>query len=236
MGKIIFADGDLEYINGCVRKFQGEDCLECCQDGSSVLRLLEETAPEMLVLDLKLLDVDGTWVLRRGARENLLPTTIVTGYYFSSSLVNILAQYGVVAVVHKPYDPMCLLELIHDLRKTEPLPQSSPGDWVCNTLISLGVLTSQKGFRYLRDGILEKARDDTMQMTKCLYPTIAKQYDISTTAVEKAIRTAIHTAYRRRNTNQWRRFFPPDQSGQIPQPTNSYFITRLAESCPKHQP
>ncbi len=104
-----------------------------------------------------------------------------------------------------------------------------PAKWISDALVSLGVLPNQTGYQYLQDAIVLKALEPDLSMTKALYPAVGKRSGVSSVAVEKAVRTAIQTAYLRGDLNQWRSFFAPDKSGQVPQPTNGHFITRLAE-------
>ncbi len=235
MRRILLADPARDYRSGMMQAMAPEDRLECCGDGQAALELLRRYAPEVFVLDMRLSDVDGTWVLRRAAEAGILPTTIVTGYYFSVSLMSLLERYGVAAIVYKAYTPSNLLELADDLLDTtssQELCQISAHDWISNTLVGLSVVTSQSGFRYLRDAIELLVVDFSSQMTKNVYPTVAKRYHLTTAAVEKAMRTSIQTAYRRGNPEQWKRFFPTDPNGEVAQPTTSFFLSRLADCCP----
>ena len=61
-------------------------------------------------------------------------------------------------------------------------------------LFSLGIRPHIKGFRYLRY-ILENDIDSSHgQITKALYPTVAKAFNTTSSRVERAIRHAIETA------------------------------------------
>ncbi len=234
MRKILLVDPSRDCQMALLEALAPADRLECCSEGQRALELLRSFDPDVLILDLRLADVDGTWVLRRAAERGLLPTTIVTGFYFSVDLLNLMERYGVSAVMHKAYQPQCLLELMDDLLDTAPpreIQQISAQDWLSNTLVSLGVVTSQSGFHYLRDGIRMKAKDPGVAMTKELYPAVAKRHGVSPDAVEKAMRTAVRTAYNRGDPEQWRRLFGTDRTGRIPLPANGQFLSRLAESC-----
>ena len=73
-------------------------------------------------------------------------------------------------------------------------------------------------------------QDPTLQVTKEVYPAIAKEYGTSNLAVEKAIRAVIEVAWENRNDSLWRQYFPLAPTGQIPRPTAGQFLTRLADA------
>ncbi len=233
MGRILLAEPARDYQTGLREVIAPGDRLECCATGEKTLELLRQYAPDVLVLDMRLADVDGTWVLRRAKKAGLLPTTIVTGYYFGNDMLRLLDRYGVAAILQKTYQPQSLLELLNDLLDTASAQEPrrfSAQDWISNTLIFLGVLTNQSGFQYLRDGIHLKVETPNMALTKELYPAVAKRHGVSPDAVEKAMRTAVRTAYNRGDPKQWQRLFGTDRTGRIPLPANGQFISRLAES------
>lgn len=108
--------------------------------------------------------------------------------------------------------------------------------FVSNILLQLGVPANIKGYVYLREAIIVKAKNPKidLQVTKYLYPNIAKKYDTSDVRVERAIRHAITVAW---NKIEWSR---ADQSLREKdflflllnfdrRPTNSEFIATIIE-------
>ena len=63
-------------------------------------------------------------------------------------------------------------------------------------LIECGIYPTSRGFAYLQDAIVlcYKDEDKMYLITKVLYPEIAKRHGTSPTAVERAIRYAIHNS------------------------------------------
>ncbi len=63
----------------------------------------------------------------------------------------------------------------------------------------MGIPLNSKGYKYLREAIVLVLKDSELisAMTKELYPTIAKLYNVSPNSVEKAIRTSINSAWGR---------------------------------------
>lgn len=233
MQKVLIVDPSEDWQIILAQALGRDYQVECCADGNRALQLLRDFRPDVLILELMLTGTDGVGVLQAASNEKLLPATLVTGRYFSDFLLNTLGRYAVDYVSQKPCSVGSLVDRVHELAAlAEPkqIRPASPGDLVANALLSLGVIPSQSGFHYLREGILLKARDPRVQLTKHLYPAIGEPCGVNGAAVEKAIRTAISSAYRRRNDAVWRIYFTPDPDGQIPKPTAGQFITRLAEA------
>ena len=62
-----------------------------------------------------------------------------------------------------------------------------------------------------------------------LYPAVAKRCDGSVDQVERAMRTAIQRAWTRRDEQIWKMYFAPLPDGRVRKPSNSEFISRIAE-------
>lgn len=66
-----------------------------------------------------------------------------------------------------------------------------------DVLIEIGVPVSVKGFRYIVDAILIWDSKKNVEMTKELYPQIARKNDDTPSKVERAIRHAFEVARKR---------------------------------------
>ena len=100
---------------------------------------------------------------------------------------------------------------------------------MANLLLTLGFSTNCKGYNYLREAISTYAKDPGQTMTKELYPAVGKKYGASALQVERAMRTAIEKAWKRRDNETWGRYFILLTDGEIAKPCNSEFISRLAD-------
>ena len=97
-----------------------------------------------------------------------------------------------------------------------------------NMLISLGVAPNLLGFTYLTEALMLVYENPKykQQITKRLYPDIAKTESTTPTRVERAIRHAIETAWLRGNTETLADMFG-DVVPKGCRPTNSEFISML---------
>ena len=96
---------------------------------------------------------------------------------------------------------------------------------VTNIIHEVGVPAHIKGYQYLREAIMMVVNDIDIinQITKQLYPDIAKKYHTTPSRVERAIRHAIEVA--------WGRGEPAvvEVSASKGKPTNSEFIAMIAD-------
>lgn len=88
-----------------------------------------------------------------------------------------------------------------------------------------------KGYQYLREAIMMVVNDIEVinQITKQLYPDIAKRFNTTPSRVERAIRHAIEVAWGRGQTDVVEAIFGYTVSASKGKPTNSEFIAMIAD-------
>lgn len=232
MQKVLIADSCEDFslvLSGALRaKFR----VESCADGGHALELLRSIRPDVLIMDLVLPNVHGFEILRTIREESLCSAVIITGYFFSDFVLESLRRYSVDYVTLKPCSIQAVTDRVEELcaglypaQARKPDPHSA----VSSILLALNMPTHKKGFRYSRLGVMMLAEDPGLQVTKEVYPFIAKEFGTSKTAVEKAIRSAIDSAWSSRNNDLWRQYFTPAPNGLVPRPSNTQFLSRLAD-------
>ena len=99
---------------------------------------------------------------------------------------------------------------------------------VTNMIHDIGVPAHIRGYQYLREAIQMSVKDMDMlgSITKTLYPEIAKKYETTPSRVERAIRHAIESVWKK---NGPQIYF--EIAGYLPteKPTNGQFIAALSE-------
>ena len=102
---------------------------------------------------------------------------------------------------------------------------------VTNIIHEVGVPAHIKGYQYLRDGIMMVVDDIEIinQITKQLYPDLAKKYKTTPSRVERAIRHAIEVAWGRGQIDTVNNIFGYTISSNKGKPTNSEFIAMIAD-------
>ena len=102
---------------------------------------------------------------------------------------------------------------------------------ITSILHEIGIPAHIKGYLYLRTAILETYlnMDYLGQITKVLYPEIARRYMTTASRVERAIRHAIEVAWNRGNIDAIDEIFAYTISASKAKPTNSEFIAMISD-------
>ena len=95
----------------------------------------------------------------------------------------------------------------------------------------VGMPAHIKGYQYVREAIILTIKDESVihEVTKVLYPAVARRYHTTSTCVERAIRHAIELAWERGDLDALQRVFGYTVSTSKGKPTNSEFIAMIAD-------
>lgn len=98
-------------------------------------------------------------------------------------------------------------------------------------LLEVGVPAAIRGYRYAATaiGLLLEEPELAEAITKELYPRVAMIHNSTYSRVERAIRHGIEVAWERGDMDVHYRFFRNSVSGEKGKPTNSEFLTRIAD-------
>lgn len=254
--RILLADASSDFTYKMSDAIGKSDDLRLCgivQDGNAVVDRVLAERPAVLLLELMLPGCDGISIVRRlqelksSGRLAVLPVIIIISGIISDANTYLLRNVGIDYYMVKPVLPSAVLERIRDLLemcKTTPLPDlatyaslevADAGDIDCDLttlLIDIGIPASLSGYTYLREAIrlvIDSGATPDGLLSKQIYPVIAKKHGKSMASIEKAIRTAIETAWIRGRTDLLDRLFGYTVSAQRGKPTNTEFIAMIAD-------
>lgn len=102
---------------------------------------------------------------------------------------------------------------------------------ITEILHQIGVPAHIKGYHYLRKAIMLSVQNPDIinAVTKQLYPTVAKEYETTSSRVERAIRHAIEVAWDRGDVDVLNSYFGYTIHNGRGKPTNSEFIAMIAD-------
>ena len=103
---------------------------------------------------------------------------------------------------------------------------------VTKVIHQIGVPAHIKGYQYLRTAIIMTVNDGDIinSVTKILYPSVARQYQTTSSRVERAIRHAIEVAWDRGDVDTLNSYFGYTIQNSRGKPTNSEFIAMIADN------
>lgn len=218
MGQILFDDLRATYQ------------IKCCSDGIWALELIRAFQPDILLLDLMLPGLDGLTLLHRMQDEGFHPAVLTVSVFYSDYVIGALHNLGISYMMKQPCDLQAVADRLADIAaQLSPvqLPQVDITSATASLLLALGFPTRLDGFRFLLAGIPLYLKDPSQGITKELYVAIGDACGKDSQQVERSIRSAIDTAWKKRDPKVWQQYFSAP-NGQIPRPSNTEFISRMA--------
>ena len=204
------------------------------KDGNKVLQKMLAVRPQVVLLDAFMPGLDALAVKQRyNAAGERHTSFFVTGAFQSEEMVQELLDEGFAYYFVKPFDETVLAARVLKAAlgpEKHILHTSVDSDelTVTEILHQIGVPAHIKGYQYLREAIIIAVGDmDVINaITKVLYPMVAKTFQTTPSRVERAIRHAIESVWKK---NGPQIYF--EIAGYLPteKPTNGQFIAALSE-------
>lgn len=200
-------------------------------NGRQALDFALKNAPDVIILDLMLTEVDGVTFLHELRNAELRPIVLAVTRFFNDYILESAQELGIGYIIRKPCTPAAVSQRVRDLSKrlnskTAAINHSA---YVTEQLKELMFSPRHKGFEYLKEAVLLMYRQPDVSLTKVLYPAVGAPSGNSGIQVERSIRSAISAAWNHNNTQRWSELFPPGADGTASRPTNGAVISRLAE-------
>ena len=251
MIKILILDSQTEARLQCqnVLKNFGFRIVGSVGDADAALEILALQAPHIVLFDVMLEQSDGLSFLRRATRVELPHKVhfISLSALSTVSVIRNLVAAGTDYCMVKPVDYEILKERILQLYTEEHarIPSSDAGKvfslpvsaadlekQVTSIILEVGIPAHVKGYQYVRRAILMAISDPDVinGVTKIIYPTIAKEFKITASRVERAIRHAIEVAWDRGDVDTLNSYFGYTIQNNRGKPTNSEFIAMIADN------
>ena len=255
---VLIADDNQEFSNTLAKYLEAQDDMEVigiAKDGKEAVNMMKNTMPDIALLDVIMPHLDGLGVLEGISDENTLkkPICIMLSAVGQDEITKRAISLGAKYYVVKPFDIELLIKRIRQLKLNKPqsntimnrditrpqyieIPVNSEKNednleaLVTNVIHEVGVPAHIKGYQYLREAIIMVVNDIEVinQITKSLYPQIAKRFKTTPSRVERAIRHAIEVAWGRGQQEAVESIFGYTISASKGKPTNSEFIAMIA--------
>lgn len=212
----------------------------CQKNGAELLNLIEETNPDVVVMDAFLQHIDAVGVVSRINMKDpsKRPLIIVMSGIDNVNFEKEILKSGVDYYFLKPIDAQMVAQRIIQLTSWKDVGVTAryeePQDLtviITEILHQIGVPAHIKGYRYVREAIRLTVENPEMlnSVTKILYPTVAKNFKSTSSRVERAIRHGIETAWDRGDVDVLNSYFGYTIQNQRGKPTNSEFIAMIAD-------
>lgn len=227
LGDALAVEPDLEYIGAA-------------HDGLSGWEGIVRARPDLVILDITLPGLDGLSILNRLHDLSPKPKAMVVSAQGHDPLIAQASALGADYYVVKPIEMSLLLQRVHqtlaparaasDLHRTLLRHRRAESE-VAAELAALGVPLHLKGYAYLREAVSLAVAQPALlnELTRALYPAVARRHRTTPATVERSIRHAIEATWDRGNLEAIHRVFAYGVDREKGRPTNSAFIARIAD-------
>lgn len=236
----------LENIKTSLEKTNQFNVIGTANNGTDCLSFLNQRSCDLLILDLMLSEIDGFGVLTRlkEMHKNSYKNVICITQFTNQTICNMLESLDVDYCFKYPFDIQHFVQSVLYMTspkqfenqslnndETEKYKKVKIENEITEILHEVGIPAHIKGYMYLRTAILTTYYNIEIlgQVTKVLYPDIARLYNTTSSRVERAIRHAIEVAWNRGNTDAIDDIFGYTVSAVKSKPTNSEFIAMIAD-------
>ena len=241
--RILPVDDNPAILKQLVDFFAGKADIEVvgtASDGERALAMIQQTRPDIVLLDVIMPKLDGFAVLEALSEMSDPPRVIMVTGLSRDDFVARAMRFGASYYMVKPIDMAVLysrIREVYDIKGTmvelsEPRrAQHTADEQVTNLFLTIGIPAHIKGYQYLREAVRMVLEDHDVlsRITKELYPGIARRYNTTASKVERAMRHAIEVAWNRGrldsiNAMYGYKVFSPDDK-----PTNGEFVAMVAD-------
>jgi len=252
--KILIADDNFDFASTIASYIEMQDDMEIvgiAGDGQEAFEKIKELDPDVVLMDMIMPYVDGIGVLENLNAEGIMPICVMISAVGQDSITARAIELGAKYYMVKPFDLDLAIKRIRGMVKNNivsinsnvrdikqayvavdnTVNKNNIEARVTNIIHELGVPAHIKGYQYLRDGILMAIENVEVinQITKSLYPDLAKKYHTTPSRVERAIRHAIEVAWSRGQLEATERIFGYTINANKGKPTNSEFVAMIAD-------
>ncbi len=244
-------------LTNYIEKEEDMEVVGLAKDGNEAVKMIENIQPDIALIDVIMPHLDGLGVLEKVIESNISkkPTCIMLSAVGQDKITQRALELGANYYVVKPFDINLLIKRMKEIKNYRG-PQFKTGmqirevktpyieirddrknekdnleALVTNVIHEVGVPAHIKGYQYLREAIMMVVNDIEVinQITKQLYPDIAKKFNTTPSRVERAIRHAIEVAWGRGQTEVVESIFGYTVSAAKGKPTNSEFIAMISD-------
>ncbi len=236
--KILIGDDTADYgiTTASALRSYGLYAITRRKDGAILLNTIKEEQPDVVIIDAVMPRMDAIDLIKRTKAEApVFPSFIVTSSYDNPFVERQIMELGASYFMLKPFDIETLAErimsLLNHAQNNAAKGKNDLEFTITDIIHQLGVPAHIKGYHYLRAAILSSIENPELleSVTKLLYPTVAMQFNTTSSRVERAIRHAIEIAWDRGDIDILNSFFGFTVNTCKGKPTNSEFIALITD-------
>jgi len=247
--KVIVAEDNKTLSNHICKSINDSEFAQVvavAYNGKEAIEALKRHKTDVLILDLIMPVIDGIGVLEIINKEQIsIPEIMVLSAIGHEDIVQRVMSLNVHYYMIKPFDIDLVVKRIKSLSVANKgsinrSPMINRNNYngtrnldeeITSIFLSIGIPAHIKGYQFLRVAVKKVMETPTLinAITKKLYPSVAKDFDTTSSKVERAIRHAIEVAWNRGRIENINEIFGYNIYTKNDKPTNGEFIALIAD-------
>ncbi|MDO5142763.1 MAG: sporulation initiation factor Spo0A C-terminal domain-containing protein [Eubacteriales bacterium] len=228
--RVLLTDADEVFLRAVEQEMREEDSFEVVgttSNGEEMWKLFRQLQPQLTVLDTELPYIDGLTLAARirsyqdGGAGILMVTGFSGGRFYSECEL-----LHIDAVVRKPVNPSTVRERVCLLRKSMER-QDLFERRVAALLRELGMPEGTLGYQYTLQAVCLYRETSGGDITKLIYPEIAKRIGTNVHNVERAMRYAIGKVWERCSPELLQKYFGEARAYELDRISNTAFCAAV---------
>lgn len=204
------------------------------ESGIQCLNYLLNHETDMFIIDLMLTNIDAVGIVNHLRKNNpKVFKQLICVSDFNSLVFEMLDNLPIDYCLRKPFNVDYFMEIIDRISKNNSHNDKNSLDSVIkkeihDIFIEIGVPRHLKGYNYVVTGIYNVCNNINLlnEITKELYPGIAREYATTSSRVEQAIRNLIKVTWSNGNQEMLQKLFGYRAKFK---PCNSEFISKIVD-------
>lgn len=230
--KILLVDDNkmwLQALNSELSRHPELD-VSVADNGISALEIIKNFSVDIVLSGVVMHSFDG-FALLEDIRHLCIkpPMIMLMSLLCSDDIIKRASAFGVTYFFRKPISPKTIYDRINFFISAKTENTFIDAESMTGKIIkAFGIPASVSGYKFVRDSIIFSIEHEheVYRITKSVYPAIAEKYGTSPACVERSIRSAITSSWRRADRNAIFDIFGNADYGR---PTNGEFIAAVAE-------
>ena len=223
MNRLLLAEQSKNIVDEVVVNLDKRWTVTVCSDCISTAKSIQECCPDALAInaDLSLGDIVS---ILQDCFPNLPSLIIVYGIKSSTFLDLRFSRWGVDHILESIDNNSAFYSIMSNPEVFRKITIRR----AIEHLRFLGFRSGLIGYHYLLLAISYKSEDMTRQLHGETYHYISKITNANEEGIERAIRSAIDSAWKQRTNHVWEKYFPVKEDGSMKCPNISDFVAAIA--------
>ena len=220
--KVQIVDPSEEFCKSLKARLPNTFTVDICTDSDKAFSRIVEFCPDILVIASHLPGRDGLYILQAVRSAGVDPVVLLASLLEPDESI---AAFKIDDIFIKPCEMNYAAGKVMELVDKVENKNTSTRKWIRNFLLGLDFQSNLCGYKYIFVTLELLSEDPDQQLSKVIYPAVAKEFGGSWRQIERGIRSSVEDSWDRHTGEMWDAYFPDQKK----RPSNSVFLSRAIQ-------